>query len=430
MPDPRGITVAYVGSTLPSLSETFVWGEAMAVERLGAAVVPVSVHRPSTGLGSPELDEMARQAVPVYGDGAGTLLRDAVASSIASPFRSVAVMASAMLDALTQPDLPIRKRPKVIWQAFAGLALGKRLAGRGITHIHAHMAHVPTTIAMYAAHRLDVPFSFTGHANDLFRERSMLEAKLKRSAFVACISHWHRGYYRDIAGLPDDRMPVVRCGVDLPAHRHEPILTGQRTPRVLAVGRLVKKKGFDLIIQAAGQLAASGVDLHVDVIGDGPERAPLERVRADANAESVVTFHGAQPNDRVRAMLAETDVFALPCRVDPDGDRDGIPVALMEAMAAGVLVISGDLPTIRELIADGRTGRLVQTADAEPLTAALGEALRDVEHARAMAAAGRTWVAEEFERGENASRLVAMILKSAQARHAAGPVGDAAKAGA
>ena len=394
--------ILYLSSFLPKRSETFVYKEVLGLQSRGLDIGVASLYPPEKDLGEDELDRMAAGAVTVYGSGIGRLLRDASAFFVRHPLRSTAVMAVAMVDALFAADLKWKDRPKVVFQGLAALALARRLEShsRMPTHIHIHMAHAATTVGMYAAKALGIPFSFTGHAADLFRERCLLEQKLRRAAFVACISEWHRDWYRTICHRPDEEYPVIRCGVAVPdvpvPARSGPPLT------LLGLGRLVPKKGFDVLIQACRILADEGVALECTVVGDGPEMQQLKALAAGLP----VKFPGAVANRDVPGLLKGTDIFVLPCRISRDGDRDGIPVVLMEAMAQGICAVSGDLPTIRELIRDNESGRLVPPGDPRALAACLRALAGDPALRASLARKGRRRIEEEFSSAKNLARLL------------------------
>jgi glycosyltransferase involved in cell wall biosynthesis len=402
-PAPR--VVAYVAASLPSRSETFVYREFLALRERGQAVLPVSVHDPERGLGEASLHALGDEAVPVYGAGLRRMLIDSLTELVRHPTRSAGTLALSLRDTAMARDLPPSRRIRILWQGVAALALAKRLRPASIGHLHAHMAHVPATIAMYAAHELGIGFSFTGHANDLFANRTLLAEKINRARFVACISYWHRSFYRAIAEIPDDRLPVVRAGVDVP--RCQGLERGERrSPRIVSVGRLVAKKGFDILLEAIADIRRNYPDIHVEIVGEGVERAVLEAQISRLSLAHHVTLTGALRHAEVLKTLENADVFVLPCRIDPLGDRDGIPVALMEAMARGVCVVSGDLPTIRELVRPDETGVLVSPGDSSALGSALSRLLLDRELRDRLGAAGRSWVEQEFSTAPNVARLI------------------------
>ena len=292
-----------------------------------------------------------------------------------------------------------RSRAKHVAQAAMGLAAGARLRGSGIRAVHAHMANAPATVALYMARALGVPFSFTGHAADLFVKRTGLAFKLRQADFVACISHWHSAFYAEIAGIAPERRRLVRCAVAIPQHS----LPGRR--EIVTVARLVEKKGVDLLIDAFASAALAGWTLRI--LGDGPRRGALEARVAALGLRGRVRFEGARPHAECLAAIASAGLFVLPCRTASNSDRDGIPVALMEAMAAGRAVIAGDLPTIRELVADETTGLLAPPDDAAALAARIVRLAGDAALRDRLGAAARAFVADEFSDPVNLDRLEA-----------------------
>ncbi len=400
-----GPHLLYLAPWLPKLSETFVYRELLALRALGLQVSAASIHPPEQGLGDPALDQLAGEALCLYRGGPAAVLRAALGEALRHPARAAATLALALRDSFRAGDARGRARLKIAWHALAGLALARAARRQGVTHIHAHFAHVSASIAMYAARQLGGHFSFTGHAADLFRDRALLPEKLRRAAFVACISHWHRAFYQSLVARPEAEYPIVRCGVDPAEFVPGPPPAAGAPLRILAVGRLVPKKGFDVLIAALATVQADGLRFHARILGDGPEHAALAEQVAKAGLNAQVELAGAAPNREVREALRAADLFVLPCRVDAAGDRDGIPVVLMEAMACEVCAISGDLPAIRELIASGDCGILVPPGDAGALAAEIGRLARQPDDRRKLAAAGRARVGQEFALDLNARRL-------------------------
>lgn len=404
-------SIAYIGATLPTLSETFVSNELIAVRATGMQVVPVSVFPPRLDGLDEELRVLASAALIVY---SAPSWRSAATEILVRPVRSLRTLGMAFCDVLTSRDATTRARFKLPAQAMASLGLARKLRSAGVGHIHAHMANTPTTLAMYAAAQLDIGFSFTGHANDLFVHRTLLPEKLTRAAFVACISRWHREFYRRFADLPDSRLPVIRCGVDVAQLAPDASATADRqvqaSLRILSVGRLVPKKGMDVLIRAIGQLEnASGVECAI--IGDGPMRDELERLIKAEGLESRVQLLGALPNEEVLKRVRTCDVFVLACRRDAaTGDQDGIPVSLMEAMAVGKCVITSNLDPITELVVNRQTGLCVPERDASALARAITHLATDSRHRSDLADAGQQHVRHEFDRRANAQLLASLFL--------------------
>jgi glycosyltransferase involved in cell wall biosynthesis len=398
--------ILYISNILPAQSETFVYREIFAIRECGTKVFTASVHKPEDNLGSPELDSLAGSAIPVYSAGWPRLIMDAALEGICHPIRTLRVLSLAALDVVRGADIHGFRRIKIIIQAFSSLSLARRVHHLGIIHIHAHMAHVPTTIAMYTAKQLGIGFSFTGHANDLFPNRSLLKEKIERSLFVSCISQWHRDFYASIFPKDLRRLPVIHCGVDTTKEVIEPAVHDE-VLRVLSVGRLVSKKGLDILVEAARLIAQRGnVKVELIIAGAGPEEEHLRAQITSLPMSARVTMVGKIDNKRVMELMTWCEVFALPLRVTPEGDRDGIPVVLMEAMARGRCVISGDLATIRELVEHGSSGYLIPTGDVDSLVRIIEELAIDRDRLDVFGKRGRERIVTEFDVNTNAHALL------------------------
>ncbi|MEM6552983.1 MAG: glycosyltransferase family 4 protein [Planctomycetota bacterium] len=418
--------ILYLASQLPKRSETFVYREVLGLRKLGVRVSTASLYPPEADLGDPQLDALAAETCVVYGSGIPGKLavyRDA-------PRQALARWPKGM------GEVPPCYWMKHLFQWEAGYALAYRMrqAGLpGVTHVHAHFAHTPATVALACATALGVPFSFTGHAADLFRDGHALRTKLQHAAFISCISDWHRQWYRDAASdleLADSKLPVIRCGVDIDAFTPTEKSKANDAPlRLLAVGRLVPKKGFDVLLHAVAKLQETMKRpvCTVHLIGDGPESDALHALRKQLHLQDHVTLAGAASNDDVRSAMADADAFVLPCKIDPNGgDKDGIPVVLMEAMASGLPAVSGDLPAIRELITPNQTGLMCRPGDADDLCRVLRQLAEDPKLRDRLADAGRQHVLDEFALTPNLRRI--MQAFQAAAEHHANPAAQLAPA--
>lgn len=406
-------TIAYISSILPKQSETFVYREIRELRRRGWDVVCVSLNPTEHPAG---LEDLEADRIVVYG-GVGSLVVDKGMEAVSHPLRALQTGA-AMLGNLLAPgeSSSATTRAKLLPQSLAATALARRLRKRGVRHIHCHFAHAPTTVGMYAAMQLGIPFSFTGHANDIFQRRVLLKRKLQRAAFVNCISEWHKVFYTQIEPSCGPKCHVVRCGVDVDSWKIDPNLHGSawnRSFRVLTVARLVEKKGIDMLLRGLGRFVR-GSDRAVDltIAGDGEQRAALEAIMREEHLQKHVKFLGAVDNEKVRSLLLESDAFALPCRDDSSGDRDGIPVVLMEAMACALPVISGDLPAIRELVEHDKTGLLVDGTDVGAIARAIERLCTDEPTRKRLGEGGRQRVVQEFSLAENVSRIERLLQAS------------------
>lgn len=402
-------TIAYIASILPARSETFVYREIRQLRPRGWNVVCVSLNQPQERVAG--LEDIERDRLVVYG-GWGSIVANQIVEALTHPIRAIAAQISATADLISPGEsTSLRSRAKLFPQSLASQSLARRLRRLGVKHIHCHFAHAPATIGMYAALQMGVPFSFTGHANDIFQRRALLKRKLQRAAFINCISEWHKKFYISIEPACADKCHIVRCGVDVDAWAapaQEPC-AWNRTFHLLTVGRLVEKKGVDNLLRGLGKFHHDGGQFELTIAGDGPQRGALEAIAREQHILKHVKFLGAVDNDRVLALLQESDAFALTCRDDSSGDRDGIPVVLMEAMACALPVISGDLPAIRELVSHGENGLLVDGNSIDAIAGAIKSITADPKRAAQLGSAGRARVVEEFSLRGNVDRIEKLL---------------------
>ncbi|MCB1501875.1 MAG: glycosyltransferase [Bauldia sp.] len=213
------------------------------------------------------------------------------------------------------------------------------------------------------------------------------------------------------ANTPIRNVAVHHLGVDPARIAVRPIVPrGDRPFAVLFVGRMVEKKGLDVLIAAAAQLTARGHALTIDVVGDGPEDVRFRAAAAESGLAEVIRFHGGQPHPAVLAMMQESDCLVLPSVTAANGDQEGIPVTLMEAMAAGLPAVSTFHSGIPELIADGESGLLVPERDSAALAAALERLIREDSLGRRLAAAGRATIERDFNANTQNRVLFELIL--------------------
>jgi glycosyltransferase involved in cell wall biosynthesis len=294
------------------------------------------------------------------------------------------------------------------------VAIAEAVQRLGIGHIHAHWASSPSTCAYVAAELAGVPFSFTSHAWDIFVADNMLVEKVRRAAFSITSTSFNLRYMqRHFPGAPLHKVRVLNPGIRLEG-RPEPSAAPPAPRegfRVACVANLVEKKGHTYLIQALEILRASGIAAEVVLVGDGPLRGALEEEARARGVEGAVRMAGARPHQEVLKMLAagEVDVFALPSLVLDDGQREGLPFALMEALSYGIPVVSTDTAGIAELVEDGRTGFLVEQRSAASLAAALERLALDAGLRRRIGDTGRAVVRERFNLHATAAELRSLI---------------------
>jgi glycosyltransferase involved in cell wall biosynthesis len=378
---PRGTQDAWVGNEL------------RVVARAGLAFALHSLEAPRpTFFASPEIRDMPTRAV--Y-----PLARFAfVGSLLLAPWLFGRRFAAALLNALFGPRESLTVRLKGLWHLAVACHWARMLRHERSALIHAQWAHSSGTVAMYGAWLLGTPFSFTGHGADLCRDRASLADKIRRADFIVCISSFHRDLYLREGARPE-QLTLAYCGIDTDHFAPRQVLRDDGLPlRILSSGRLVEKKGFADVIAACEILRERGVAFECVIAGSGPLEADLrERVRR-AKLDGLVRVTGEPlKQETMPDFMRDGDVFCLPCVCASDGDMDGLPQMLMEAMACGLPVVSTRLVGIPDLVVDGETGLLVSPGDVAALASALERLARNPELSAALASAGRERVVERFD---------------------------------
>jgi len=324
-----------------------------------------------------------------------------VVSALAAPLLFGGRFFSALVNALFGKREHVRARLAGIAHLFVAChwARGLRRRGERVSHVHSQWINSCGTIAMYGAWLLDAPFSFTGHATDLFRDRCALEDKIRRAEFIVCISEWHRQFYVEHGARPE-QLFVTYCGID-PAWFYpatDETAAAQRPYRILSSGRLVEKKGFGILVQACKVLADRGEHFECVIGGSGELEAQLrQQIEREGLSDRVTVTGQTLLQEKIVEFMHGGDVYALPCVWAADDDVDGLPQMLMEAMASGLPAISTRLVGIPDLIVHERTGLLVEPNDAVGLADAITRLMRDRPLGRQLAVDGRRFVLERFD---------------------------------
>jgi glycosyltransferase involved in cell wall biosynthesis len=400
--------VAVFVSRFPHLPETFVLHELEELERLGFTVSLSSLVHHHEAVSQPGSARWA--ALATFGDELGP------ARLLGAQLHWLRRRPRAYLSAWGRAVVGNARSPRFLLRALVvvpvAAAFARRCERDGVDRIHAHWATHSGLAAWVAGRLTGLPTTITAHAHDLYVDRSMLGEKLRATEHVVTISDVNRelleGWYPDLAG----RVAVIPCGVDLdglvPAAR-----AGDRAAtaplRIVTVASLQDYKGHRHLVDALARLTAAGVPVHATFVGEGEERPDLEHRIAAHGLGDVVDLVGAQPHDRVLDLVRGADLVVLPSVVTASGKREGVPVALMEALALEVPVVATAISGIPELVVHGRTGLLVPPADPDALAGAITRIGRDPALARRLAEAGRRHVADRYDRRRNVARLAALF---------------------
>lgn len=377
----------------PRLSETFILHELLDLERRGLRLHVVALRLPEEHVQQEALAEL-KASVEYLPDATQTARTIAVrAAHAALALHGRARYFHAVADIVAAPDFS-RTRLK------DAALLAHKLVRLGAPPVYIHFAHKPATVGRFAAELAGSPYALSAHAKDVWTTPAKeLRAKVRGAQVVLSCTRESQQYLSSLAGSHTP-VQLVYHGVDVPP---EPLPRPDNdgVPLVVGVGRLVDKKGYDTLLRAVAILRDRDVPVHLRLGGDGPAWGALQRLVHDLEIEDRVTFLGPLEAAEVQAEYERADVFSLPCRQLLDGDRDGLPNVIVEAMVRGLPIVSTALPGVSEAITDGESGLLIEPDDHEALADALQRVLADPELRARLGTTAREVAGTRFDRVAN-----------------------------
>jgi colanic acid/amylovoran biosynthesis glycosyltransferase len=393
------VRLAYLLSRYPAISHTFLLNEITTLRDLNFDIAIASINscdRPRSVLGGMErTEEEATFYVKRAGIGRALL---AFADAL---IRHPLGLLKGLLFVIRLGGAGIR-----FFYLIEALIVGQWMRERGLSHLHSHFGVAVSTVAMIAARTFPVSVSFTIHGPDEFYDvrKYYLAQKIETASFIFCIGAFARSQLMMLSPASQwTKLLVSPLGVDPrkfnPKRRSK---TGGPI-EIVCVGRLVSAKGQHVLLEAFRRLVKEGRNVRLRLVGDGPERLNLERIAAQEDLRGLVIFEGAVDADRVRSILEHADIFALP------SFAEGIPVALMEAMAMEVPCVSTAITGIPELVRSEKDGILVAPADEDQFAVALARLIDDPDLRERLGRAGRRRVAEHFNLHRNVEKLAEMF---------------------
>ncbi|MDQ2911422.1 MAG: glycosyltransferase [Actinomycetota bacterium] len=400
----RPPAVAYILKMYPRFSETFVLNELLELERQGLRLHVFSLKKPDDGVFHADIARLRAKVTylpesPLLQPGAFSgAHREVFGWNRGRYLRALGAAAK-------------RHRTATMKQFLRAGWIAPRLRRAGITHVHAHFASGPTAVALHLHRLTGISYSFTAHAKDIYLDsvdRQELANKLDSARFAVTVSDFNRTHLSQVA---ESRLVRIYNGLDL--ERFTPNgAAPANPPLVLAVGRLIEKKGFGDLIRACALLRDEGRSFHCRIVGKGALEAELRGLIRELWLEGTVELAGALPREQLLELYPRAALLAAPCTVGSDGNRDGLPTVLIEAMALGVPVVATAVTGIPELVEDGLTGLLVSERDPAALAHAIGRILTDPGAARALAEAARERVELRFDLRANVSVLRGLLEES------------------
>jgi glycosyltransferase involved in cell wall biosynthesis/peptidoglycan/xylan/chitin deacetylase (PgdA/CDA1 family) len=386
----RGTRIAYIVSRFPVTTETFIMRELNEVAARPGVHADLYSLFPAPGGAVHEAARpwlvRVRRANPLRA------LASVLWWLVRRPTALVSTFALVIADYARDPALLGR----ALVATAAACEQARTVAAQRTDRVHAHFATYPALAAWVCWRLCGAPFSFTAHAHDLYVHKMGLARRIRDADFVVAISEHNRRLMRSL-GATDTPIHVIHCGIDLGAYRYAPrVPPADGEVRALMVASLEPKKGHRFLFDAlAGHPGLERVSL--DLVGGGDLLPALKAQVERLGLAERVRFLGSRPEHEVADLLARADLFVLPSIVLPSGDTEGIPVALMEAMASGVPVVSSRVSGIPELVQDGETGLLAEPGDVAGLAEALARTIDRPEETRRRVDAARALVEEQFD---------------------------------
>jgi len=399
--------VAVIVSRFPLVTETFILREIEEFERQGQPVVLVPLIRQRGGVVHHEAASWVDRMLYVP-----FVSLEVVRANLRLLWRRPRAYVAALAEALAGSARSVNVLIRTLALFPKTACLASKLAELGVEHVHAHFATYPAGAALAIARLGGPSFSFTAHAHDIFVpwRQASLRRKVEEARFVRAIAGRGREHLLSICGdALASKIDVIHVGVRLSDYTEHAAAPPNETPTLVCVAALKAYKGLAVLLEACQRLESAGLRFHCEIVGDGPLRGRIERLRASMRLRDCVTLRGALRQDDVRALLARADIAVAPSIVAPDGQMDGIPVALMEAMASAKPVVASRLSGVPELVDNGVTGLLCEPGNAAELAEAIEQLLADPALGRRMGRRGREKVAREFTLDRSVTSLLERI---------------------
>ncbi|MFA6293709.1 MAG: glycosyltransferase family 4 protein [Victivallales bacterium] len=398
------MTVFYILDSFPSLSENFILREIVALKKSGVNIRICALNKPAEGAVHPDALPLLEDVIYVN-DLTFKCKSAAVAGNF---FRHPALFAKLAASLIHDMFFSFRFMCQRMRGAINAMAIAD-FANIKPDHVHAHFAYVAADVASVLAELGGCKWSVSAHAWDIFTQsREIINRRVDGADRIfACSRHGKSVLENLSAGrYQEDRTVLMYHGVDTSEFEIE-----GKADHIIAVGRLEEKKGFEILLQACRILAGQNIIPHCIIVGDAPQREMLVAEIRDLGLTNV-ELSGSMGFDRVKILMAESAMLVHPGRITENGDHDGIPNVLLEAMALEKPVIAASVGGIAELVVDGVNGILIKPDDPVQLAGAIKALLADKVRAEMMGKAAREHIKRHFEISETVQPLVKYFLSS------------------
>lgn len=393
------LRAGYLFERFPSFGQTFCYREVAELIRQGAELSIFSIRKPADEPPQDWDESIVRRVTYVPEE--AELVKEIDRATRGSDLRKEAVRA-----------LKEWGRQSDFLRLYQAAWIGVRLQKAGITRVHAHFAGMAARTAYWLKQFFAIDFSVTAHANDIFAPREFvvsLEKVFEAATAIVTVSDFAAEQLTERFPGCAAKIRRIYNGLDVEAYHSAEQKSGR--PLIISVGRLIEKKGFADLIAACAELKRRSVSFRCEIIGEGPLESALAAQIRDSNLNSEVRLLGPRPQHEIIHRLAGANLFVLPCRREKDGGMDNLPTVIMEAMAAGLPVISTAVAGVPEMVVSGFTGNLVPEHDISALGHAMEQLLDDEERARKLGHAGRTLAEEKFAIQTNVQALAGILAR-------------------
>ncbi len=395
------VTLLYLIGTYPLLTTTFIDREIRLLRQRGMQVQVVSIRQPKRPL-SPEQEALATDVLYLLPVSPLKLVASFLWAGVLRPFTTW----RTLFYLLTRDHPTLKARLKTVLHFGTGVYAAFLLRNQPGTHLHAHFVDRAATAAIVVSRLLNRPYSVTAHANDIYVDPVLLPEKLGEAKFVATCTQYNETHLANLNGNGlQHKLHCIYHGLEIEKYQPPEGKRPSTTPLLLAVGQLKEKKGFPYLLTACRKLKDQGYHFQCHIVGEGPDRQALTHQIQQLGLDEMVTLCGALPHQEVIDKYRQADIFVLPCVTGQDGDRDGIPNVILEAMAMELPVVSTRHSGIPEVVVNGVNGLLVPPADDAALAQALAKLLDDGNGRSQLGQRGRQTVIESFSVEKNVDRL-------------------------
>ncbi len=413
-------TIAFILKGYPRLSETFILNEILLLEQLGFKLHIFAMRNPGESKIHDGVRRVRAKVTYIPDDFWAhffAFMTSNIRLFVKKPTTFWPAFRFAFWRSISRWDASTIKR-----FAQAAYFVDRGLPGTGIVHLHSHFSHDPTTMTYFASKLTGLKYSFSAHAKDIYaQDPSFLKIKIDQARFVVTCTGFNKTHLQQLAPA---NVPVHRCyhGINLDFYSPSPNKARQSLPQILSIGRLVPKKGFPVLIQALNLLKQNGIDFRCTIVGSGPLKNELSALIATLGLAEEIDLRTEMSQDELFKYYQSANVFALASQVLEDGDRDGIPNVIVEAMAMKIPIVATRISGIPECVDHDVNGLLVEQKNPAAFAKALEKLLVNTELAAQFGAAARKKVETLFDASQNIKLIGDALSGVLNGKYSSSPV--------